>query len=108
MSKKSEYMFFQDTEPPSPECITLFVFYTEPKDYWEYKKMPSGWKWIGSGRTHAVNAEKKSFYTNEEQFSGSSSNKKQMESFLNKTFSLLQEQKIISAFIIKENYDFNL
>lgn len=85
---------------------TLFVFYTKPVKYWEYKNIPEGWEWVGSGRTYPFPVDKKKIpkYTNEEQFTGPSKNETEMIAFLEQEFQKLKEEKTIDCFEIKQSY----
>ena len=94
-----------NTEPLNK---TLFVFYTSPTKYWKYEEFPSGWSWIGSGRTKPVGSEQVLKYTNEEQFSGPPQTQKDMIQFLEHTFEKLKEEKAIESFKIKETCMYEL
>lgn len=84
---------------------TLFVFYKLfTNSYWTYNNFPSGWKWIGSGRTTPIGCKMKKKYTHEEQFSGPAENNDEMTIFLEKTFNQLKEDKLVEFFKIKETY----
>ena len=85
---------------------TLFVFYTRPTKYWEYKNIPKEWEWVGSGRTYPFPIDQKKIpkYTNEEQFTGPSKNETEMIAFLEHKFQKLKEEKTIDCFEIKESY----
>ena len=97
----------KDTKP-SPEDLkkTLFIFYTKPTKYWEYKNIPKGWEWVGSGRTYPfpIDQEKIPKYTNEEQFTGPSKNEREMVAFLEQKFQKLKQKKTIECFKIKQSY----
>lgn len=84
---------------------TLFVFYKlSSKCYWNYRKFPNGWKWIGSGYTTPINSKEDIKYTHEEQFSGTVETKKEMITFLEQTFKKLKEENSIDFFKIKQTY----
>ena len=84
---------------------TLFVFYKLfTNSYWTYNNFPSGWEWIGSGRTTPIGCKMKEKYTHEEQFSGPVENNDEMILFLEKTFNQLKKDKVVEFFKIKETY----
>jgi len=99
-----QYNILKNTSDSEPLNKTLFVFYTLPTKKWKYKKIPSGWTWIGSGYTSPIGSEKVEKYTNEEQFSGPPEKEKDMIKFLEHKFEKLKEKNAIGSFIIKKTY----
>ena len=84
---------------------TLFVFYTlSSQYYWEYEKLPEGWKWIGSGYCSPIGCEINTKYTKEEQFGGYKENKKEMVNFLKNTFEKLKKEQKITCYKIQKTY----
>lgn len=83
---------------------TLFVFYTLLKgESWIYDRMPSGWKWTGSGSTSPLGG-KKLEYEREEQFDGTKERKAKMRAYLDKYFSKLKQKGIVSKYKIRSSY----
>lgn len=84
----------------------IFVFYTFAQGgSWNYKKLPSGWWWVGGGSTEPVNATGKSEkYQREEQFQGPAVTQDQTMLYLDKVFTKLKKDGVISMFKLRKSY----
>ena len=79
----------------------VFVFYKyndDNKEWWSYKKLPKGWKWIGSGSTDSDK------YPSEEQFNGPMNGREKMRELLKDKFSSLKEKGIVYQYKIQNSY----
>jgi GH24 family phage-related lysozyme (muramidase) len=84
----------------------IFVFYTFAQGgSWTYNKLPSGWWWVGSGSTVPTvpgNASEK--YKREEQFQGPAVTQEKTMLYLDKVFTKLKKDGVISMFKLRKSY----
>jgi hypothetical protein len=88
----------------------LFVFFTFNKETtkdksWTYPKFPKDWWWVGKGTTNPTRGPSKGYtYENEEQFMGPKDKRDDMKKILDKKFSKLKEDGIITKYKIRNSY----
>lgn len=89
----------------------LFVFYSFPsstsssiKAEWEYKNLPLGWNWVGSGSTHSVNSKKISQFEYDEQFMGPLISREKLKKYLDSFFTRLKNKGAIKMYKIRKSY----
>lgn len=87
----------------SENKATLFVFYNfNPNaltNTWVYKRFPKGWDWIGAGGVPLEFG-----FEREEQFGGIKEKQKIMKEYLNKYFTKLKQNGIITKFKIQNSF----
>lgn len=82
----------------------IFVFYTfGDGGSWTYAKLPAGWWWVGSGSTAPVNGVQYKF-KREEQFKGPAKTQDKTMQYLNKVFTKLKEDGVITMFKLRRSY----
>jgi hypothetical protein len=84
----------------------IFVFYTFAQGgSWTYNKLPTGWWWVGGGSTGPVNASGTSGkYEREEQFQGPAKTQDKTMLYLDKVFTKLKKDGVISMFKLRKSY----
>jgi hypothetical protein len=84
----------------------IFVFYTFAQGgSWTYNKLPTGWWWVGGGSTVPVNASGTSGkYEREEQFQGPAKTQDKTMLYLDKVFTKLKQDGVISKFKLRKSF----